>query len=515
MANKPSKRETGSRLLLLLAKEAYLFVNQEGIAYVDIKKNGRRETWPLESNEFRNWLISQYYAKTSDAPNQKIIEAALNALQAKASLCGNKHDVFIRIGHYEDRLYVDSCDPEWRIYEVTKYGWKPTKTLPIRFVRTAGMQALPMPVSGGDIEKIKKYINVSTKEDFVMLTGWLLSALNRRGPYPVLMILGDKGAGKSSAARRIKALLDPSDVPLRASPRSEDDLFISASKNYILAIDNLSRVGDWQADAFCRLATGAGIFKRRLYTNGEEFRLKACRPVILTGIDKPISRSDLDSRSIFLKLEPIKEGVRKSERSLDVEFEKDKGEILGALLDALVVGLGRIETMERRDWPRMADCAEWVTACEPHFWQEGTFLELYKKNSRRFSFKSEKHAELHRSILEIMDKSSSWEGTATALQEELEARPDTPASLDWSKIPPNLISRMLNSIIDLLIEDGVSVSHGKVGPSSERIIRLFTTKAAKASDATDDELNASFSSSLQIKKEKVDQILSSDRQREA
>jgi putative DNA primase/helicase len=515
MANKKTKRETGSRMLLSLAKEAYLFVNHEGIAHADIKQDGRSETWLIDSSELRNWLTNLYFAKTGDAPSKKMLEAVLNVLQAKASSCGNKHDVFVRIGYCDDRLYVDSCDTERRIYEITKHGWQPAKNPPIRFVRTPGMQALPMPVSGGDIEKIKKYINVSTEEGFVMLNGWLLGALNRQGPYPVLMILGDKGSGKSSAARRIKALIDPSDAPLRAAPRSEDDLVIAASKNRVLAIDNLSHCGTWQADAFCRLATGGSTFKRKLYTNDEEFRLSACRPVILTGIEKPISRSDLDSRSVFLKLEPIKEGARKSERSLDLEFENDKGEILGALFDALVVGLSRIETMEPQDWPRMADAAEWITACETHFWTEGTFLELYKKNTRRFGFNSKHEAELYRSILWMMDQLPSWEGTATALREELSAQPATPAWLDWDRIAPNKLSRMLNSIIHPLIGEGVSVTHAKVGPSGERRIRLSTSKTAKTSDATDDKFSASFSSSPQMKKGKVDEILSSDRQREA
>lgn len=515
MTNKSSKRPSGSRLLLSFTKEIYLFVNEGGIAYADFKQHGRRETSPVESIIFRNWLIHLYFTKTGDAPSQKLLDDVLGVLKAKAFECGRKHDVFLRIGYYEDRIYIDACDSNWRVYEITKDGWNLTKNPPIRFMRTSGMQALPIPTIGGDISKIKKYVNFSTNDDFVILISWLIGALNRRGPYPVLMIIGDKGAGKSSAARRIKALIDPSDVPLRTTPRSEDDLFIAAAKAHVVAIDNLSYLGDLQADAFCRLATGAGISKRKLYTNDEEFRLKACRPVILTGIEKPISRSDLDSRSVFLKLESIGTTARKSERSLDLEFEHDKGEILGALFDALVVGLNRIETMERRDWPRMADFAEWVTACEPHFWQEGTFLELYQKNNQRFGFASKQHVELCRSILGMMDQSPYWEGTATALREALSNQPTKPLSFDWSGIAPNHLSKAINSIRDALMGEGLAVKHAKVGPSGERIIRLINSKSAKASDDTDDEFDTSFSSSFQMEKEKIGNNLSSDRQREA
>jgi hypothetical protein len=64
------------------------------------------------------------------------------------------------------------------------------------------------------------------------------------------------------------------------------------------------------------------------------------------------------------------------------EFVAAAPRILGALLTAVSIGLGRLGSMELPgDLPRMAAFAAWVAACEPGFgWKEGTFRKAYDAN---------------------------------------------------------------------------------------------------------------------------------------
>ena len=61
-------------------------------------------------------------------------------------------------------------------------------------------------------------------------------------------------------------------------------------------------------------------------------------------------------------------------------FEAERPRILGALLDAVAVGLKRLPATRLEKLPRMADFALWATACETALWPAGTFSSAYSGN---------------------------------------------------------------------------------------------------------------------------------------
>ena len=68
---------------------------------------------------------------------------------------------------------------------------------------------------------------------------------------------------------------------------------------------------------------------------------------------------------------PISEPGRRPEAQFWREFEIARPLILGALLDAVVHGLRRINHMQLEALPRMADFALWAAACETALWPRG------------------------------------------------------------------------------------------------------------------------------------------------
>ena len=61
-------------------------------------------------------------------------------------------------------------------------------------------------------------------------------------------------------------------------------------------------------------------------------------------------------------------------------FEAARPRILGALLDAIAVGLKRLPATRLPGLPRMADFALWASACEQAFWPDGAFWAAYSDN---------------------------------------------------------------------------------------------------------------------------------------
>ena len=365
-------------VLVELAKAAELFHNPDGTGFADLDVNGHRETWPICSKGFRRWLARRYYEETAGAPSSEALHAALNVIEAKAHFDAIERAVHVRIGSLDGKLYLDLGDDTWRAVEIDKSGWvdKP----PARFRRAAGMQALPVPVSGGSVEKLRTFLNVQSDTDFVLVVAWALAVLRDRGPYPVIVLSGEQGSAKSTFSSILRALVDPNTAPLRALSREDRDLFITASNNHVLAFDNVSALPAWLSDTLCRLATGGGFAIRQLYTDQDEVLFKALRPVILNGIEDIVARPDLADRALFLTLEPIPEERRRPEAEIWDAFEAERPRILGALLDAVVVGLRRLSETRLPKLPRMADFALWGTACEGALWPAGTFFSAYCGN---------------------------------------------------------------------------------------------------------------------------------------
>jgi hypothetical protein len=301
-------------------------------------------------------------------------------IEARARFNAPKRKVFVRVGGLDGRLYLDLCDDRWRAAEIDAAGWQVIDSPPVRFRRTAGMQALPVPIAGGSVNILRRFLNVQSDADFALVVAWLVASLRDCGPYPVLALSGQHGSAKSTFSTLLRALVDPNTAPLRALPREDRDLFIAATNGHVLVFDNVSTLPAWISDTLCRLATGGGFAVRQLYTDQEEVLFDACRPVILNGIEDIVTRSDLADRGLFLTPEPIPEDRRRPAAELWAAFEIERPRILGALLDAVAHGLRMLPGIRLDRLPRMADFAIWATACETAWCPAGTFKAAYAGN---------------------------------------------------------------------------------------------------------------------------------------
>jgi len=406
---------TQADILIDLAAAAALFHTSDGTAYADIEVNGHRETWPVRNKGFKRWLARQFFERTDGAPNSEALQSALNVIEAKAHFDGTQEQIFVRVGGLDGRIYLDLADPEWRAIEIDGEGWRVVDTPPVRFRRSAGVKALPVPERGGTMDALRPFLNVGTEEDFVLAVAWMLATLRDRGPYPALVLAGEQGSAKSTFLAIMRELLDPNAAPLRALPREDRDLFIAATNGHLLAFDNVSGLAPWISDTLCRLATGGGFTTRQLYTDGDEVIFDAMRPVALNGIEDVVTRADLADRAVFLMLDAIPEDKRRPEAELWAEFHAARPRILGALLDAVAEGLKNLPKTKLPKLPRMADFALWASACETAAWEAGTFWDSYAENVDSAVGSVIEADPVANAVRELMFTRTGWTGTATAL----------------------------------------------------------------------------------------------------
>ncbi|HHT48950.1 MAG TPA: hypothetical protein GXZ98_06630 [Firmicutes bacterium] len=453
------KESQADALIRIATTEAFLFHDKAKDGYASITINGHKETWPLGSRFFRQWLVRRYYEQTEKSPNSEALRQALNVIEAKAIFDGPEIKLSLRVAEYENALWYDLANGAWQAVRITPDGWAVVDSPPILFRRFKNTAAQVLPERGGSLDLLKKYINLKDKEDWLLLIALIIHTYIPGIPHAIPVFYGDKGAAKTTAQRVIRKLVDPAIRDTMTLPNDKNELVLMLMTNYAPCFDNLDGLSPWQSDMLCQAATGGGISKRELYTDMDEVILSFLRCPMLNGINLVASRDDLLDRSVLFKLDRIDEENRKTEKEFWQEFETDRPLILGAISDTLAGALKIYPTVKLPALPRMADFATWGYAIMEAADGAGlAFLQAYRKNIAGAVEEAVTNDIIGAAVIEFMTDKDEWKGTATDLIEKLNELPSVDEKdKAWPK-RPNTLTRRLNRIKSALADYGIRVN---------------------------------------------------------
>jgi energy-coupling factor transporter ATP-binding protein EcfA2 len=472
-----TQRKTQADVLLELAANATLFCTSDGEGFADITSGDHRETHRICGPAFRRWLRHQYYKLKKRGCNSDALKVAVDTLDAKATFEGETREVHVRIAGHKGNIYIDVGDKSWKAIEVSETGWSVVADPPVRFARPPNIRSLPIPVKGGgSIQLLQPFCNLSSG-GFTLFVAVLLAGLRPDSNYPVPVITGEQGCGKSSLVRILARLIDSRMPEQRSMPRSEEDLLVAAKAQHLLSYDNVSGLPDWLSDAICRLSTGGGAGKRQLYTDTEEVLFAGRRLVALNGIEDVALRPDLVDRAIMLSLEPIPEDERRDEEEFNAAFDRAAPKILGVLLDGAVHGLRNLATIEIPNKPRMADFALWAEACTRAYWPAGTFLMAYQENIAGAVDLVLEASAVGDAVRAFMGIHTEWKGTASELLPLLTAIVPERATKEktWPK-QANALSGKLRRVAPPLRKVGISITFLRESHDRTRLIHIRSTR---------------------------------------
>lgn len=429
----PSK----TALLLELIKNEEFFHDEQNNPYITFKNMDHYETWPLDSAKFKEWVSFLFWKNYKKSIHGPAFIDALSVLKGKAFYEGSRCNIFTRVGYSDGKIYINLANKQWQVIEISKYGWKLLEKSPIKFVGSQNMRALPTPVpQRGNFNLLWKHVNIPV-ESQLLVTAWLLDALLPNTPYPVLLLTGFQGSGKSKTQERLRELIDPSSSNLRNPPKNSDDIITSAQNNYLVSYNNVSKLTAENQDDMCCLATGGGFAKRRLYTNGEEVVFDIKRPIIMNGIGDLINRQDLLDRTITIALPIINTSGRKSDVELDTAFNHELPQIFTGLLDLLVKALSYIPSVNLREKPRMASFAILGKALELSLnLPDGSFEDTYRSNLQESMLSALDSSSVGVAVMNFIKKEQHYKGTYANLLEVLHWY--QPWSQGWPKSPKGL-----------------------------------------------------------------------------
>lgn len=473
------QHDTTNDLILQVAREHATFAHTadgEGVALIEAPA-GHRETHMLTSPTFDRWLRGQMYAAHKVGVPDFAMATAVATLKAIGTFEGSQIETHMRCAKQGDAYWIDLCDDQWRAVKVQTGKWEIVETRPpVYCTRTHGMRPLPTPPARGNIGLLWKHLNIP-KEARTLVLAWLLDSLRPDTPYPVLELVGEMGSSKSTTQKRLRALIDPHQVPLRGAPKKgAEDIYIAAANAHVVSFENLSHLNGEQQDALCILATGGGYATRMLYTNGGEHVIQAKRPVMLNGINAVATAPDLIERTITVELPIIKAGKRQDEQSLEAAWEKEYPTILAGLLALFAEALELLpsvqipEGMEKRmiDFQRLGEAVTMALGGKA-----GDFsrqLDSMHGESTMRGLESYGVA-VGVQMLAVRPLPTPWEGTYLQMLQELNRTQEIDRS-NWPRSPRHLASQ-LKRIAPGLRRLGIrieTVGRGKTG-SKVRIVR--------------------------------------------
>jgi hypothetical protein len=475
------KERAAIERLLTLARKASLLRAGDGRLFARVPVENRSEVYALKGEPFREWLVGEHFRETGALPHDGTIRRVIGGLEALARFGGRGGGgaplVSVRVGGGDGRrggaaYYIDLGDSSGHAIEISAGGWSIAEKPGVNFRSPGGQLALPVPSREGSIELLRPYVNLS-QADFRLLVAWMAAALQPVGPYPILVLYGEQGSAKSTLVKVVRRLIDPQHATVLALPASTRDMMVAAVNGWLLAYDNISSIRGWLSDSLCVLATGGAIAGRALYSNDERSVIAAQRPVILSGIDEYVRRSDLSDRSVFLHLPAIMPDQRRMEEDFWHAFREDEPRIFGGLLDAIASGLSGLALVKLAELPRMADFAAFAEAMGRALgWGAETVLSDYYANRHYATAANVEDSLVACTIIgAAQGKFFKWRGTATEMLSELGklAGREATRSPRWPKSPWWLTNE-LRRIGPELRTYGLSITFERTG--GKRLIHV-------------------------------------------
>jgi hypothetical protein len=386
--------------------------------------------------------LAATFAELHDrAPSSSALTDAMLVLEGRA-LRAAPAELALRVARHHDGLVLDLGDPSGRVVVLTPGGWALADRSPVLFRRTKLTSALPTPERGGDLGELAELVNLSAAS-WPLALAWLVAALIPDLPHPIPLLVGEQGAGKSTTARILTRLVDPSPAQLRTAPKDLEQWAVAAAGSWMVVLDNLSGVAPWLSDALCRAVTGDGMVRRALYENNDLAVLAFRRVVVLTAIDAGALRGDLADRLVLFDLD--RPPRRRTDADLEAAFTAAWPRLVGALLDLACDTLAVLPGVHLADAPRMADFAQVVAAVDMLLRTDA--LGTYRELSARLAYDIGDQDPVIRAIAALLADTPTWQGTAEQLLGKLTAALPEGARMpkDWPTTPRGMAGALVRA----------------------------------------------------------------------
>ena len=441
--------------------------------HVIIDVGGTQEMVPLESSKFKKWLHNWMFNRFGKYLNDKTLQVIIGSLSIEAQNLAEDRPYMNRVARTDDALYIDRCTTPCSIIKMDlKTGDREYVSVSPFIPRHFPIQhALPeyQKSSGTAFEEFFELTGMTDKLDILLTLSFLVSRMFTENITPFLLVMGEAGSGKTTFAKMLKRILDPS-FSVTLMPSKRDDMAQFFDHQFLPVLDNVSSITKDFSDALCGMGTGVIIQKRKPFTVEEDHVYEVKSSGIITCVKMKNMAVDLQSRVFFMKRPSLK-GKYISESQMIKKFTMLHPYLLDEILD-----LFREVYLLVKDYEHRSDAGERIDDRSADFSIVGRAVGAIVFNNEYLFDEVIKRNEKYREN-EILAGSDE----ASALLEYIADRPSFSSRMsdlikafdrfgckakDYSRNPATF-SKNLNLARQLLLSKGVefteSPSHGKTG----------------------------------------------------
>lgn len=475
---------------LVTAENCELFHDQfhDSCAHILIKDHW--ENHKMKSKKFRHWLSRLLWEKSGKAANATALQAALTILEGKAIFDGSLHHLYTRVAKQGETFWYDLANEKGQAVKINADDWEIVDHPPILFCRYPHQlpQVVPVAADKKDIKRLEDFLNLAKSEYTILFLVYLVTCFIPDIPHPIPIVFGSKGSAKSTFAKILSKLIDPSIQGVSGMPTDQNEIIRQLYHHWFRFFDNITSFSTSISDLFCRAVTGDGFSKRALFSDDDDiiFSFKHC--IGLNGINNCVQKPDLLDRSLLFRLEPISDDKRKSEDELWEDFERVRTVILGSIFTILSRAMRlKREQQKIKDLPRMADFTVWGCAiAQAMDSSPETFLSVYHANLNEQNEEAIQENPVALAMVYFMDNKIEWQNTASELLGELNKIADNEKlnakGNAWPKSAAAL-TRKLNEVKTNLAQKGILIDTHK-GSHGKRSLSIRNTPKDIADSAT-------------------------------
>ncbi len=370
MANDPEKQKippVADRLVYWARDAGWpLFVDQHSEAHTLV---GGQAVPISRTNRLLTKLLYKHEEK---APSNDGLIGARRVLDMLAHESGDVRELHTRAAFHEGAVFYELSPG--RVVRIDEDGWRMDPDPPVYFRAVKNLQPLPNPAEGGKLEDVAKWVNLKADKDRRLFLTYITLTALAHIPRPIFEATGVMGAGKTTASRVVKRMMDPTGNETVTIDRR--DFLQKAAHCHILMLDNQNSLPEWFQDTLCRLVTGESDSKRVLYSDDEDHVWSMKRAVLLNGINPPTDRGDVQDRTLPIELDRIDKRERLPEDDFWMQFSLKHPELLGAVFTALSGALRARHSVRLEERPRLADWGLYAAAMyQGQGWGVPAFVE--------------------------------------------------------------------------------------------------------------------------------------------
>jgi energy-coupling factor transporter ATP-binding protein EcfA2 len=368
-------RPSVARRLLAIAEAVTPFAALTGqpCAAVSVGTSGY-EIWPIRGARLRQWLLASYVSRYGESPSRQALSAAIETLEALALHNPDPaRPVALRIAatgnpFHPSSLLLDLANSAGHTLAIDAAGFSLLPQPSPLFRRSPSTIALPTPIENPGPSGLNRLLPLPAA-CLARIHFWLTAALRPVGPYPILVLTGPSGSGKSLAANLLRSILDPSLDPVRTLPSRPNALLDLAWQNRILAFDAIARLSPSISAALSALSSGTSVNIPHSASPREPLASSIARPIILAVPPSVAAKLDphLAARALLVRFPELSPSRRRTEAALHAAFAELHPALLGAICRAASTALRNLASIHLAELPRLADFAVFSAAAAPAF----------------------------------------------------------------------------------------------------------------------------------------------------